>query len=683
MSLHIFANNLTNKYGYRFPTENLISSGLNAKWKTGTPSFISHDYHRLLGWAFPIGAQISPIAVSLMGHLRFVDEANKVEMISCAKQYLKKELGTFTDEEKKKLSDKLNGKLSSKAMYWRNECLSVLDKSIAIKIAPELFPSPNDSKRNLVDLHKLKIIGPGVFDYEGIALFAHSYFRRSASHFNSLNEFFLSELQSQASNENVTVKIALDPDCVGLAETYSFVSELEYWRGPKFQNDIVNIQSGVTEHQANELQQEFSGISRMEFFWYKNEEQQNFECEEVRDIPSNGISEESFACRYVHSIIDLDKKQLHHADGAVRIYDEAGIVTRWDKDISKSGKQTAYHKLWRVDGKISVANWKSLVSNFYWGNELPQEYFTAEKAIPELDTKPLKKEISTEECAPKVLPIWGPQLFVAYYEKINTENEIQLFESAVLQNNDKTYRCIEADSFEYLKNIRKKFQLPINMIAEFTVLDYGDGNINIPPLIFNVPSAGQNATVAFKEFTDFCSLKHSQHGEQSVTACFGITYCDCTVLFSIANHTSNTLALPDFPSSFDHIASWCEKVATLLNQQYHDATLTKKAYELITSKGLYLIPRTSVADWEIVKANNLFELKIPQKDKELMNLFAKGEFSLGIVTKINSWKCNCGNDYSLCNCSTLTTPNCNIEVLDAELIDKILMKTDCEKVNEL
>ncbi len=70
-------------------------------------------------------------------------------------------------------------------------------------------------------------------------------------------------------------------------------------------------------------------------------------------------------------------------DGAIRLYSDEQILQRWEVNINKAGKNTTYTKLFRVDGKLELLDWKKLCILYYKGNPLLFEYF----GIKEFDLK--------------------------------------------------------------------------------------------------------------------------------------------------------------------------------------------------------------------------------------------------------------------------------------------------------
>ncbi len=233
-----------------------------------------------------------------------------------------------------------------------------------------------DCLHGLFTLKTLIPIGPGVFRHDDLVFFAHPFLRRSLSRLNSLNSPFLVRLQQLAAAK-LNVKIALDPDMVGLASSYSDYFEFEYWWGPKFTDDLTQIPVGIARHEAEEDQRLFHGISRTEFWWQSRDEQHIFEVEELRDIPTAPQGGSNYGCRYVHSIIDEAESYTKHFDGAIRMYTEDKMLERLDTNIRDAGRHSLYTKLWRIDGVIDTAAWKALLTDYFRDNQLVGEYLGA------------------------------------------------------------------------------------------------------------------------------------------------------------------------------------------------------------------------------------------------------------------------------------------------------------------
>ncbi len=287
--------------------------------------------------------------------------------------YLNEKLGDVAKNDEQRLRSGMAAHLSQSAIFISRECACVIDPGIARRAFPGLFSGDETDKRSLVSVRNLKEIGSGVFEIGEYAIFAHRYFRRSLSQVNNLNGIFLEKLYKLRDVDGLDVKIALDADRIGLADTYRTPIELEYWWGPKFDDTLVNIPVSVTCHKASERTRMFHGISGTQFWWHKQGGKHSLECEEIRDMPTFGHNNEAYGCRYVHSIVNKDTQLPDHLDGAIREYEPAAFLERLEVDISMAGKNTRYVKIWRVDGGggLELSKWKELICDFYRDNHLP------------------------------------------------------------------------------------------------------------------------------------------------------------------------------------------------------------------------------------------------------------------------------------------------------------------------
>jgi hypothetical protein len=181
----------------------------------------------------------------------------------------------------------------------------------------------------------------------------------------------------------VTARLRLDPDLVGHpASARSFI-ELEYWRGPHFNDDIATIPSGVAEHKAESRDRFFSGVDKTQIWWKDPEERRasddkpyevrTFEIEELIEDASSGLDAGRYGCRYAHAEYHIAKGVISHFDGAIRAYEEEAYLARLDLAIDRAGKHADYTKIFRIDGELPTRDWKRLLRDHYRGNELPDE----------------------------------------------------------------------------------------------------------------------------------------------------------------------------------------------------------------------------------------------------------------------------------------------------------------------
>lgn len=393
-----------NRENQFLPTGALLNA-YQESWQDGTPTNIGHDSTKFLGWNILSGMYFEPEKSYVTNKLYVPenDEDKKQLAVYSGAFYVKKYVEGRKEQYKellsriKEVSDTINPHIAPLV-----NAVAYEDKDIVLKICPEVR---DNLKEGLVPLSLLKVVFPGIYEVNGFLVFANRLFRRSGSLLNALNDAFLSRFQEVSSELNP--RISIDLDLVGLPGTASQEFEYQYWWGPKFDDDLKEIEQGVTCNNNEKYDNLFSNIQRTEFFWHPQDDRKTFECEEIRDVPDILDGEEKFRCRYVHSMMDPDSKNVVHLDGAIRAYSEETMLDRLDVDISKAGHHTEYSKLWRLDGALSVPKWKELITHYFRDNMLIGEYFHGEdenyrQIVIEEERK---KRVPEEVPAKKYIPV--------------------------------------------------------------------------------------------------------------------------------------------------------------------------------------------------------------------------------------------------------------------------------------
>ena len=366
----------------------------------GMPNLVSHDRHRPVGWVIPAAVYLEP---GLTRVLARVIEPETDEDFGQIKQRWKKFIATeihgVPQPSIARLKELLGPDvLTGSEIPWDSGAHALRGAGLAQRAFPEVFEQVD--KDGLVPFSALTMIRPGVFQIGELCLFAHPFKRRSESPFNRFNEELLGTLHQMAQDSSVNVRVRLDPDMVGLADTAAHTMELDYWYGPKFDEDLSSLQAGVTAHTADERQQFYHRISRTEFWWQRRTKETSaeliLEAEELRDSES-GADRTKLLCRYVHSVIDATTNRIEHLDGSIRGYTPEEMITRLDVDLKRAGRQTEYTKLWRVDGTIEIGRWKSVIHNHFRDNGLVSEYFGSQKSDADIREELEKTDVFPEE----------------------------------------------------------------------------------------------------------------------------------------------------------------------------------------------------------------------------------------------------------------------------------------------
>lgn len=651
----VLNNDCINKYGYRFEVPDL-EKALAQQWRTGSPSFISHDYHRPIAWTAPFGLWVTPVETVLMGVMHSTETDGDSELIAfLTKNFLCDKVLNSSGEALQMFPEGLRKHTSESSYIVNRECVSIVDPGIAKRVLPKLFETSDLDKRSLVDLKKLKPIAPGVFEVDGYAVFAHRFFRRSLSSINNLNQKFLASLQDLTSREKLKVKISLDPDSIGLLDTYVNPIELDFWWGPKFTESLNDIPEGVTQYKSNERQRLFSGIEITEFWWHPQNGIQSLECEEIRDFPSYGVSDEKYGLRYVHSMIDKDGVP-DHLDGAIRLYDEESYIERLGVSIAKAGKNTEYFKLWRIDGPLGISEWKSLISDFYKDNYLIGEYFGEkhEEHSAEVD---FYEDATLKYVHPLLTQQQGVQICISYHECIeeNSSSEIHICPSDRLRDADHSIRFVELLATNYLKLVRQSSNKPVSISDDVKIFAFEDHNVNLPLIICR----GNDSYIQAKNMM-VCLLESCKElkgwGVKIVSASVGVEYDDMMVKFSIVGHPQSIVDYLEqepfsFPDSRSQLGGWAKFQRDLLSRVFKGGEGSIHSLGFMSHIGELKVARKYLFDDAYDFKDGQLTLKLKDPSPKLLELLESGELTGAPIFQIGAVECEtCRKNYFRCGC---------------------------------
>lgn len=663
--LAVFNGSSINRYGMAFSIE-ALESALNQSWDLGVPSCISHDLHRPIAWSKGLALHIESGLVRIAGLVyRPENEKESEEIHNALQGFLSKKISENFEPHREKLESMLSGFLSESATPSMLGCAAFHDSGIAIRVFKEIFEQQD--KSGLIPLTILNPIAPGVFEKDGLLLFAHPFFRRSLSRFNSLNASFLEVLQSLVGNKDLDVRILLDQDSIGLAETFLEHIELEYWWGPKFDDKLDEIQLGVTKHAASKQQIIFHGISGTEFWWHRQNDILTLECEEIRDIPSLGVGKDSFGWRYVHSMLDPSDSMPNHIDGAIRLYNEESILNRLEIDISRAGRYSEYTKLWRIDGKAELPIWKKLLTHYFRDNHLVGEYLGGQD-----DTELLRPHTITPStyCSPlhEYIPCnmdigQGVRISVSYHTPAQNNNKnCFIIPYDFISHENVEFPYVEADFIEIVKLLNRK-NLQIDYPTDILFIAFEDMILNLPLIMHTGENALELASETQKVVTELCDTWVSHEDNREIVYNIGIQYADMDVYFSFAGHVNDMkkwLLSPNssFPESTDQIGKWCNNASGELIKQFPESKNWPPLYDHLKKSGLLHFERRFLKDDEFrmkydEKSKSIVaDLIIPKKNVALCDNVITGKLQVAYAFLIRDSECSkCNVSYNTCGCS--------------------------------
>lgn len=414
----VFATDQVNRDRMRIPASELmrayqrdVEKSIRTGIALGLPMHMQHDMHRLVGWSRPLGLYVDSSMVRVLGQFeKPILDDEKANLDAMVEKYWARHHSEGAEPYGNELMARLAPANLDAARLLTMEAVVVSRAGIAAELYPNLFTPGHDlvDKDGLADyrdlLHRTKQIQPGVFhDPErDVLLFAHRFFRRSLSHRNKLNTYFLQSFSAVTNKSSgLRVRIKLDPDIIGHPGSARELIEMEYWHGPQYNDDIATIPSGVAEHKADARSREYHGIDRTHIWWKDPETRKldgeelryrTFEIEELIENESWGIGSDMFGCRYAHAEFSADDAAITHFDGAIRAYGAEAYFERIDTSIDKAGKHAEYTKVFRLDGVLQISDWKRLLSDYFQGNALIPEYLGASVDIEERASPVLSQE---------------------------------------------------------------------------------------------------------------------------------------------------------------------------------------------------------------------------------------------------------------------------------------------------
>lgn len=452
--------------GTKFPVsvlEDMIWEGSN-----GRPMNITHDIHRFIGWNIITGLYISHEKSYIVGHSYIPDTSDEYEQLNLKRiGFLSTYQMEYINVHKNRFLEILQerGLTDIKATLVFNGIVMYRYDEILYKAYPDLRNNIDDDSLIKLEylLTKFSYMGQGVFkDHNSdLAVMLHPYLRRGYSIQNNYNFGFLDLLWGLYNNGNKSIKILLDPNSIGYAPSYLHSCEYEYWYGPKYSDDIESIPQGLCRYEnTDKYDYLFNNVKQTEFIWEKKKDgQYQFEMEEVVDSSPAGLPKDTYGCRYLHALYNVNTKEFNHFDGAIRSYDIEQMLARLDMPMDHAGHSATYQKIFRLDGHIPLGIWKNLITQYLISNPLVYEYFGLDRPFPKLESRKADANIDQME---KYVPVDikegdGVRILFSYLHDdidIKAERQFIVDDEILIEKNIKL-KAIEFATIEVYKALKR------------------------------------------------------------------------------------------------------------------------------------------------------------------------------------------------------------------------------------
>lgn len=629
--------------------------------KYGTPSNLSHDIHRFIGWTKISGLYVSHECSYVIGHT-FVPENNDeynhlnemrighingkmLERINDYHLAFSKELDKFN------LSNS-NGK------FFCNGLVMYGYSGITEKAFPML-----KEKKDSNGLILLKDIIKD-FDYKGQGIFAnkesdlsillHPYFRKSFSRYNNFNFEFLDVLFKQFP-ANQTIRIKIDDDFIGYSPSFIRNMEFEYWFGPKYDDDISKIPQGVTCYSSSQEENLYNQVKKTEFVWQDKKGKYQFEMEEVCDVDAPTLENEPFACRYMHSIYDSNTNTFEHFDGAIRQYNLDSICERIEKPINQMGHDAMYTKIFRLDGNIPLETWKILITNYLKNNYDVYRYFG-------IDTPQIQK--LTKENTVKGIKDYVPyllnkgdgiKLYISYHNKIDSHDNFSFCTTDLLTTIDEKIKVVDFETINVAKAIRREGGRIDYPNCEFFACN--DNYFNIPQIFIGGQNVSKNVNITVNAIRFLA--KHQYEKGMNTIYSFSLAWNmdDRMVSVSFIGHIFD---IYDWLSSFDYVPVdrisfkvWIDKQVAYIHSHGKDADSPINSTH-IKDDGLLFFQRRAInkdvnikdVQYDKNRMGISINFSIDKAQAELINLLTKNELDYTFTSLVKHSTCEkTGKDY--------------------------------------
>lgn len=649
--LGILLTDAKNRDGYIVPFP-VLAKSVAENALAGMPSLIDHDFHKPLGWIFPFGVFIEPGISKVVGNSFLCTEEGDSKLIFPKIAARLEKLNTEDCAEHiVEFKELLGEEYSERGKFISKGCVAYTCPGITSKIFTALFE--NVDKSGLVNLDEIlkdfDYAGSGIFKSKNseFSIYCHQYFNRNLSLSNNFNTYFIDEFLKLKSNTEVTLRIAIDENILGLSKTFMGVLEFDYWWGPKFDDDVSTLPNQVTKYECNEDQKFFSDVSGTEFWWKTdNDTNRVLEVEEIRERPSFGIGKDAYGCRYIHSIYDTKHQLFKHFDGAVRVYSEDKIMERWGVDISKAGKDTIYKKLFRVDGKLPLADWKKLCILYFKGNPLLFEYFGAKEEYESLQQPTVAMSVESELIPNKITVDDGIRLFASYHAK---DEPAELFERKIVVSDVinseqlEPMDVVEYDVIEIKKALMRigqdlhipsdiNFIKPYDFYTNYPIILHGkentasliEGTLKAFKMVFDSQHKYLNKSISF-------TLGWEMEGFETRLSFFG----KCTELLKWLQINSS------LPVVHDDFLKWLEVQRKWIYENYNGNN--KDFNHLLKTDGVLYIKRTPILPKDVKFFESEQEISyklLIQENSEVGKLLSDGKLFSSHVVLIEEATCS-------------------------------------------
>lgn len=675
----VFLTDGVSRSGERF-TIPALEDMLWLSYRKGNPSNVSHDIHRPIGWSSVSSLYVSHEMTYVLGKMYLPEsESEHDEVMRARTNFLNNHIIERINQYSNSFYTELNnaGLLVQEGELFSNGIVMYGAQDIVYKAFPFLSKDVFDSD-GLILLSELK----KHFEYKGCGVFAakksnfslllHPYLRRSLSRFNNFNTGFIDKLL-QSDSDVSPVRVRIDEAYIGYSPSYIDNIEFEFWFGPSYSDDIMSIPEGLTTYVPDETERFYNPVCKTEFLWENKDGKRQFEMEEVAEdeMPTN---KGHYGCRYMHSFYIPVTGVFDHFDGAIRIYDEELMEERKVANMNQMGHRSQYTKLFRIDGKLPLNEWKGLITQYLKDNNDVYRYFNAEVPFKVETENTVGEKI--EDYVPQVLHKGdGVRLLVSYHEPIHGKSAFYFSNFDSVTTHTVSGDAADVSVIDLAKCLRRDGIAIEN--PHCLLMECRDGFVNLPLVAYCGQSLSDDVNKTLNGIRHFLVGLNGQGNEQSYS--MGLTWNiddDRSVVVCFMGAVPDLLewlnSFSVIPVDREGIRNWLEAQVKFIHSHGKDGESPINSTH-IQSDGTFFQKRRNIqqdVDLKDVKMEGggfMAEMSyLPGKEK-LASFIDSGKISFTPMMVIDHLKCEkTGTDYLT---SPLIAPfgetTCSIERIES------------------
>ena len=625
-----------------------------------TPTCLTHDSHRMIGWSRAEGLYVAPDMDCVTGNSYIAENDEDLKRVSeFRKIWINNQVVVPFNKYGKQFQElllSLNLIDKDKKGYLHYCSMLMFGyEGIVAKAFPDLVKLKDKYKQiKLKVLEKeFDYLGAGVFKHKksDLAIMLHPYLRKSLSRLNNFNLEFLEAFFAYKNSKDVELEVTIDDDFLGYAPSFLAPSEFEHIYGAPFDDDVSKVRLGPVCYENTPEDHQYYHSLRTEYNWKWESGEFTFEMEDVDDYCRPGALNKEYGCYYVHSQYDFNNGVFKHFDGAIREYDEDEMLERIDCKLTDTGKDKKYTKVFRMDGKIPIREWKNLIMKFTYGTPSVYEYFGQQRPVVPIDEQEPKPSIYN---------------YVPY--KLNEDDGVRLyvaFDTAKAGQNGKRWidTCDVATTKDGVEHqvIEEKARVLIRYINDqgavvadkegCEYIDAKDNYVNVPVIAHGDENTLQDdVNATWNGINSYLQLVAKDAPYMTYTFTLAWNMRGRMIQLSVAGNVVDLCkwmkGTQAIPVEYEHFRKWLERQSKDIHKKWQGVKSFERE-KLINSDGiLYFKRRNITEDIELtdLKFKEDGTVSIEANIPELKEMVEKGIIFISPAIMNGEWVC--------CNWST-------------------------------